>query len=110
MGEVYVPAGMDEEYIRHLIDIAGDPYLVTTTHGPNGVVFMAPDYVIDAFNERLVSGQSAPEWGNGAPVQPAPAQLSQTADQTPEEETAPPKRRGRPKGSKNQTKISDTEE
>lgn len=68
MGEVHVPAGMEEDYIRHLLHIAGNPDEVTTSHGPNGVVFLAPDWVVAAFGDRLADGDAVPEWGNGEPA------------------------------------------
>lgn len=101
MGELMVPAGMEEEWIRHLLDIAGDPNAVTTSHGPIGLVFYAPDDVIEQFNMRLSEGQPAPEWGNGEPVRRTTAEPVQ-ADEVPET-TEPPKRRGRPPGSKTKT-------
>jgi len=108
MGEVMVPAGREEEWIRHLIDLAGDPTVVTTSHGPIGLVFYAPDDVIDAFNARLASGAAAPAWGNGAPLslsdeQATVDEITRTDDQAGAGATQPKRRGGRPKGSKNKT-------
>lgn len=102
MAEVYVPAGKEEEYIRHLLAIAEDPNLVTTSHGPIGVVFHAPDDVVETFEALLEAGTPAPEWGDGKPmVATLPAELAdQLKSSDDEPEVVVSRRRGRPAGIK----------
>lgn len=103
ISEVWVPAGKEEWYIRHLLANVDDPYAVTTSHGPIGVVFYAPDEAVDALNAAITAEQDPPAWGNGAPasvVRTDDDSIGYSQDVT---NAAPPKRKGRPPGVKNKT-------
>lgn len=108
MGEIWVPAGQEEDYMRHLLLVAGDPNIVTTSHGPIGVIFHAPDWAIEEFEKRLSSQAPVPEWGDGKPaVATLPAEPAEQLKSSDDEPEVPPRRRGRPAGIKTKSINAD---